>query len=140
MRSNEYFEAVKSHLEKEGFTEDITEANFVVPQDSDYVDFGELKSGILLQTVPAFGKTFEERNKEKEIIISLQNREIQTGLLQISSKELKGLASVQMRLLRLCNMENLLKMILVKPLLRRKIRRKALRKTSLTALRNQIKA
>ena len=41
MRSNEYFEAVKSHLEKEGFTEDITEANFVVPQDSDYVDFGE---------------------------------------------------------------------------------------------------
>ena len=41
MRSNEYFEAVKSHLEKEGFTEEITEANFVVPQDSDYVDFGE---------------------------------------------------------------------------------------------------
>ncbi len=41
MRSNEYFEAVKSHLEKEGYAEEITEANFVVPQESDYVDFGE---------------------------------------------------------------------------------------------------
>lgn len=38
---NKYIQAVESHLNEEGFVEELTEANFVVPEESEYIDFGE---------------------------------------------------------------------------------------------------
>ena len=41
MKDNKYLQAVGDHLNEEGFTEELTEANFVIPEESDYIDFGE---------------------------------------------------------------------------------------------------
>tara|TARA_Y100001938_G_scaffold151102_1_gene246007 strand:- start:595 stop:2022 length:1428 start_codon:yes stop_codon:yes gene_type:complete len=41
MKDSKYLQAVESHLNEEGFVEELTEANFVVPEESEYIDFGE---------------------------------------------------------------------------------------------------
>ena len=41
MHRENYFESVKSYVDEQGYEEEITAENFVVPSEDDYVDFGE---------------------------------------------------------------------------------------------------
>jgi len=41
MSKKNYFESVKSYVDEQGYAEEITSDNFVVPEEGDYVDFGE---------------------------------------------------------------------------------------------------
>ena len=36
-----YREHIQEHFSETGYTEELTEANFVVPAEEDYIDFGE---------------------------------------------------------------------------------------------------
>ena len=45
MKQEDLFNSLSEHFESKaadlGDTEELTEANFVIPEESDYVDFGE---------------------------------------------------------------------------------------------------
>ena len=41
MRENKYLIAAKQYVDESGYTEELTEANFVIPNEEDYMDFGE---------------------------------------------------------------------------------------------------
>ena len=41
MRENKYLIAAKQYVDESGYTEELTEANFVIPNEEDYIDFGE---------------------------------------------------------------------------------------------------
>ena len=41
MRKQQYINQVSQHLSEEGYTEELTFGNLIIPEDSDYEDFGE---------------------------------------------------------------------------------------------------
>ena len=41
MSKKNYLESVRSYVDEQGYAEEITSENFVIPQEEDYVDFGE---------------------------------------------------------------------------------------------------
>ena len=44
MKQEDLFDSLSDHFEAKaefGETEELTEANFVIPEESDYIDFGE---------------------------------------------------------------------------------------------------
>ena len=41
MKENKYLAAAKQYVDESGYTEELTEANFIIPNEEDYIDFGE---------------------------------------------------------------------------------------------------
>jgi|TARA_R110002020_G_scaffold194354_9_gene395142 hypothetical protein len=41
MRKQEYIDQANQHLREEGYVEELTFSNLIIPEDSDYEDFGE---------------------------------------------------------------------------------------------------
>jgi len=41
MKENKYLAAAKRYADESGYTEELSEANFVIPNEEDYMDFGE---------------------------------------------------------------------------------------------------
>ena len=41
MKENKYLAAAKQYVDESGYTEELTEGNFIVPNEEDYIDFGE---------------------------------------------------------------------------------------------------
>jgi hypothetical protein len=41
MKENKYLAAAKQYVDESGYTEELSEANFVIPNEEDYMDFGE---------------------------------------------------------------------------------------------------
>jgi len=41
MRKQEYINQVSQHIHEEGYVEELTFSNLIIPEDSDYEDFGE---------------------------------------------------------------------------------------------------
>ena len=63
MKQNEVYDGLEIHFESKaefGDTEELTEANFIIPDEEDYIDFGEET-----ETVDA-GGLWENIRKKKE--------------------------------------------------------------------------
>ena len=41
MKENKYLAAAKQYVDESGYTEELTDANFIIPNEEDYIDFGE---------------------------------------------------------------------------------------------------
>ena len=41
-----YYEELKNHFAEEGFTEELNEANFMIPEEADYVDMSALYAAV----------------------------------------------------------------------------------------------
>ena len=64
MSKQDYINQVGQHLSEEGYIEDLTFGNLIIPEDSDYEDFGERTEEIEVSKAIDFTKASEYQGRK----------------------------------------------------------------------------
>ena len=92
MRKEDYAKELNQFCAEGGYTEDITEENFVIPAEADYEDFGEdTEEWDIAEAKPGLWETSERKSSGKATITSPPNREILIDQIQNLGRKLKSL-------------------------------------------------
>ena len=70
MKQEDLFDSLSEHFEAKaefGETEELTEANLIIPEESDYVDFGEDTAALRYYSTESDGATRADEIAEKKI-------------------------------------------------------------------------
>ena len=82
MKQEDLFDSLSEHFEAKaefGETEELTEANLIIPEESDYVDFGEDTEEV---DVASLWENIRKRKKGRVKTIDPQSREIKIDPLK----------------------------------------------------------